>query len=49
VYTIEDELIIHRFMHILDEGDGVSERCLVFIAKNGGWRTVAIADIVTIR
>lgn len=48
-YIIEDELIIHRFMHFLEAGDGASVRCLVFIAKNGGQRTVPVADIVTLR
>jgi hypothetical protein len=46
---IEDEFYIHKFMYILEAGDGVSVRCLVFIAKNGGQRTVAVADIVSIR
>lgn len=49
VYTIEDEHVIHRFMHMLEEGDGTSERCIVFIARDGGQRTIPVADIVSLR
>jgi hypothetical protein len=48
-YPIEQEFTIQQFLYMLDAGDGVSKRCVVFYAKDGGQRVIPVEDVASLR
>jgi hypothetical protein len=48
-YPIEQEFVIQQFEYMVEAGDGVSKRSVVFYAKDGGCRVIPVDDVVQLR